>query len=67
MSIHISVIPKKDSEGRERTYLRLSEANVAPFERELSPYDMLILMINLAERLKTEREYKDFEYHTEED
>jgi len=67
MTTHISLIDKKDADGRARTYLRLSHANVVPFERELSPYDMLILMTDLAEKLKKEREYKDFEYHTEDD
>ena len=65
MSTHISVIPKKDSEGRERTYLRLSQPNVPPFDRELSTYDMILLVMDLAVQLKRKREYKDYEYHTD--
>ena len=51
MSTHISVIPKKDSEGRERTYLRLSQPNVPPFDRELSTCDGFSGTIKKRERI----------------
>ena len=66
MDTHISVVTKKDDNDRERTFLRLSHPNVPPFDRELSPYEMMLLITRLSIELKREMEYKEYEYHTEE-
>jgi len=68
MDSHISVVTRKDDDGREYTSLRLSHPDVAhQYERKLSAYEMMLLITSLAEGLKREMSYKEYEYQNDED
>ena len=68
MEPHLSVVRlTKEGEKRDRAYLRMSTPNIKPFDRELSAYDIMTLITKLSEQLKTEMEYKNYEYEHSED
>ena len=68
MDAHISVVTRKDDNGREHTALRLSHPDVAKqFEQQLSAYQMMLLITRLSEGLKREMEYKEHAIAHDED
>ncbi len=63
---HVAIIARKDDDHQHTTYLRVCEpGNV--IEKELSPYEIILMVIKLNSELEKHMQHKNFDYHNDDD